>query len=367
MGDYLKLFKTHSEYEAYSVGGEMLKPNVSYCRQENEVHYNPWTWADTYLIFVAKEAGTFTFTPQNSNVISYSTDNGDSWIVGNSVEVNSGDRVLWKGTMTPSSSGMGTFSSTANFDAEGNVMSLLFGDNFKGKVDLTGKNYAFYRLFYQNTKLVNAENLSLPATTLANYCYQSMFEGCTSLVTTSELPATTLANNCYKNMFYNCTSLTTAPELPATTLANYCYQSMFYNCTSLTTAPELPATTLNPSCYYGMFKGCTALTKAPVLPATTLGSSCYGEMFSGCTSLTTAPVLPATTLASNCYANMFRSCTNLNYIKAMFTTTPDSSYTSSWVDGVASTGTFVKNSAATWNVTGVYGIPSGWTVETASA
>ena len=31
------------------------------------------------------------------------------------------------------------------------------------------------------------------------------------------------------------------------------------------------------------------------------------------------------------------------------------------------TGTFVKNSAATWNVTGVNGIPSGWTITTASA
>ena len=50
----------------------------------------------------------------------------------------------------------------------------------------------------------------------------------------------------------------------------------------------------------------------------------------------------------------------------MFTTTPGTD-TMNWVDGVASTGTFVKNSAATWNVTGVYGIPSGWTVETASA
>lgn len=42
MGDYLKLFETHSEYEAYSGGGEMLKPNVSYCEDNNEVHYNPW-------------------------------------------------------------------------------------------------------------------------------------------------------------------------------------------------------------------------------------------------------------------------------------------------------------------------------------
>jgi hypothetical protein len=34
-------------------------------------------------------------------------------------------------------------------------------------------------------------------------------------------------------MFYGCTSLTTAPVLPATTLATYCYSSMFDGCTSL--------------------------------------------------------------------------------------------------------------------------------------
>lgn len=63
---------------------------------------------------------------------------------------------------------------------------------------------------------------------------------------------------------------------------------------------------------------------------------------------------------------MFINCSNLNYIKAMFTTTPTTSYTAQWVSGVAATGTFVKNSAATWNVTGVNGIPDGWTVQTAS-
>lgn len=116
-----------------------------------------------------------------------------------------------------------------------------------------------------------------------------------------------------------------------------------------------------------MFFGCTSLTTASKLPAKTLTSSCYDYMFYGCTSLTTAPELPATTLVSNCYYEMFYGCTNLNYIKAMFTTTPSTSYTSNWVKGVSSTGTFVKNSAATWNVTGVNGIPSGWDVQTASA
>ena len=89
-------------------------------------------------------------------------------------------------------------------------------------------------------------------------------------------------------MFSNCSSLTHAPSLPATTLANYCYSSMFSNCSSLTHAPSLPATTLANYCYNGMFNGCSSLTHAPELPATTLANRCYYSMFGGCVSLTQA-------------------------------------------------------------------------------
>jgi hypothetical protein len=116
-----------------------------------------------------------------------------------------------------------------------------------------------------------------------------------------------------------------------------------------------------------MFYNCTSLTTAPELPATTLVKGCYRYMFKNCTSLTTAPELPAITLISNCYSYMFDGCSRLNYIKAMFTTTPNTNYTSNWVSGVASTGTFVKNSAATWDVSGMNGVPTGWTVQTATA
>ena len=90
-------------------------------------------------------------------------------------------------------------------------------------------------------------------------------------------------------------------------------------------------------------------------------------MFRSCTSLTTAPELPAITLVNDCYMYMFQGCSQLNHIKAMFTTKPGTAYTSSWVSGVAANGTFVKNSSATWNVSGVHGIPNGWTVETETA
>lgn len=100
------------------------------------------------------------------------------------------------------------------------------------------------------------------------------------------------------------------------------------------------------------------------LPATTLATSCYNGMFYSCSNLTVAPELPATTLVRYCYDYMFNGCNKLNYIKAMFTTTPSMSYTDEWVEGVALSGTFVKNKNASWSVTGEDGIPSGWIVKT---
>ena len=253
--------------------------------------------------------------------------------------------------------------STANIDVSGNIMSLLYGDNFTDKTTLPERcTYNFGSLFSGNVNLINAKDLELPATTLENYCYSSMFEGCTSLTTAPALPATTLATYCYTSMFEGCTSLTTAPELPVATLADGCYSSMFLECSSLTTAPELPATTLAQSCYSGMFADCTSFTNAPVLHATTLADSCYKSMFERCSSLTTAPELPATTLAQSCYQRMFQGCSNLNNITMLATDISALSCLTNWVKGVSSTGTFTKAAEMTSLPTGTSGIPEGWTV-----
>ena len=324
---YLKLFENHSNYDDFVDGGTMEKPNVSHCVQENEVHYNPIVhdYSKDYLTFVALEDCDFSLN--YDNVVSYSLDNGETWEVGYFQKggvptVTAGNKIMWKSanatnTTNSTNSGLlrvaspmfGTFSSSGRFKVEGNIMSLLFGDNFEGQTNI--EDDYFREMFSGCTGLTSAENLILPATTLEGYCYSNMFNGCTSLVN----------------------------------------------------APELPATTLAGGCYYAMFQGCTSLTVAPELHATTLANNCYAYMFRGCTSLTTAPVLPATTLAQYCYEGMFYNCTSLNYIKAMFTTTPSETYADNWVSGVASSGTFVKNCDAAWNVTGVNGTPTDWTVE----
>ena len=296
--------------------------------------------------------------------ISYSTDNGQTWETTNntdnkeshltiSVDVSEGDKVLWKGDAQQLGcydyddydDAVGSFfSSDCAFNVQGNVMSMLYVDDFIGENTLE-YDYIFTNLFNDCDRV--------------NEC----------LVTSAEhmiLPATTLTGYCYYYMFYGCTNLTTAPELPATTLASSCYGYMFRGCTSLTTAPELPSTTLAVTCYFSMFNGCTSLTTAPELPATTLTESCYNHMFEGCTSLTTAPELPATTLAKRCYQNMFQGCTSLTSITCLATDISASDCTSNWVQNVAASGTFTKAVSMTGWTRGDNGIPSGWSVQDAS-
>ena len=339
------------------------------------------SFANKYLTTEALESGTFTLTvPAAVNStkmtsVAYSTDDGANWVtttIDNTAQtittptINAGDKVLWKGVGNVLN-GSG-FSSTGNFNASGNVMSMLYGDNFVNQTTFPSNVQSIFNaLFMNNTKVVSAENLVLPATTLAQSCYSNMFNGCTALTTAPELPATTLTSNCYQNMFSGCTALTTAPELPATTLASSCYYSMFKKCTSLTTAPVLNATTLAESCYQGMLQNCTLLTSAPALPATTLASKCYSSMFQNCSSLTTAPALPATTLVFACYGSMFYRCYNLNNITMLATDISAGGCLQDWVYLVQTTsGTFTKAASMTTLPTGYNGIPANWTVVDAS-
>lgn len=284
---YLRKFNTEADYNAFKDSDNYVTPNVVLVN--GAVDYNPPPPPPLYIEAIENLTVTF------YNSYEYSKDNS-TWTSGTSstkISANAGERVYFRASLLGGDAynGMGFFSvSDGICNVGGNVMSMIYGADYEGKVEIT-----------------------------QSYQFTNLFKGCKSLLVDASalrLPATTLAERCYAGMFSNCTSLVNAPELPATELAQYCYS--------------------------GMFSGCTSLAKAPELPATTLVSFCYNSMFKGCSSLA--------------------------YIKAMFTGSPGTYTTRYWVDGVSPTGTFVKNSAATWADTfGVDAIPNGWTVETANA
>ena len=306
----------------------IINYNTQYLTIESQVDNNTLSWKSSNASYVQD--------------IQYSTDKSNWTTVTSTTSgatlstLNNGDKLYLKGSLLGHNSFLyyESINSSGNFIVYGNIMSLTNGDNFVNTTTLIN-NFQLVSLF-RSSKVTDASNLILPATTLTEHCYREMFKGCTSLIT--------------------------APKLPATTLVNYCYMNIFGGCTSLVTAPELPATILVKSCYADMFGGCTSLTTAPVLPATTLAQYCYESMFSGCTSLTTAPELPATTLTQNCYSSMFRDCTSLNSITMLATDISASGCLNYWVNNVAATGTFTKAASMTTLPTGGSGIPSGWTV-----
>lgn len=240
--------------------------------------------------------------------ISYSIDNGATWTTvlnddteqGATLQLNTGDKVLWKGIArsfaadytdvnkcsTFVSIGLNN-NSNGRVKLSGNIMSLLYGDNFYSQKTLE-QSETFCYLFSGDSlfTVVDAENLILPATTLTEGCYSNMFKGCTALEIAPKLSATTLATACYYGMFEGCTSLETAPELPAPVLSNLSYEQMFYGCSSL------------------------------------------------------------------------------NYISVKTTSFATEETTNYWVQDVASSGTFLCPDASIWQIDSVSGIPVGWTVIT---
>jgi hypothetical protein len=309
---YYHYFGTESEYNQ-ARDNNYEEPWLSYTEGKG-LDYNKPDYTKIPFTIAALGSGNISWA-LGTKTVQYSK-NGGTWEAMDSettISVVDGDEVQFKGTNTDYDSN--TISSTAQFNVCRNIMSLTDGNNFK------------------------------TASTINSSAFKSLFGSCSNLISAGnlKLPIMTLASDCYNSMFYNCTGLITAPELPATTLASGCYRYMFQLCSNLINGPKQ-------------------------LPAQTLTSSCYRSMFMGCTSLVTAPELLATgSLAPYCYAVMFDGCTKLNYVKALFTNIISTNYTQNWLRNVSSTGTFVKNINAQWDVTGAYGIPSGWTVQTASS
>ena len=270
---------------------------------------------NNYLTVEALEDGMQVML--NANACEYCIDGDGNWVAlpagSYTPSINTGQKISFKAKdiYPTSSNGIGLFTITKPCNLLGNCMSMLFGDNAASNFSLNGYDYAFYRMFYNNTNIRK--------------------------VAKGFLPAMALSNNCYSNMFRGCSNLTEAPDLPSLTLASYCYYMMFYGCSSLTDSPNIMATTLAYQCCYYMFCNCSSLINGPDLFAQTLTSYCYYYMFSNCSNLFKIKMLAIDISASGCMAK--------------------------WMQKVEKEGgLFYKHTNATWNIEGQDGVPKKWTI-----
>lgn len=278
-------------------------------------------YSQDYFTVAALDDGTIGFSaknlrtinPQKYGVLKYSKDSGTTWVdVTNSttlVNVVSGDEIIFKGYYGGGGKiecSLYEISSTCRIVSKGNIMSLIYLDDFIGQTDISDSylhhsfDGVFAALFRGCTMLINAEHMVLPATNLGAYCYSHMFDGCTNLLKAPSI-------------------------LPSMSGKWFCYACMFQDCTSLTTSPNMFIKSL-----YDFDGGY------------------FKMMFSGCTSLS----------AVTCIATGQTAYDSGNYPP-----------TEDWLSDVSENGVFYKHPDATvgdgnvtWRI-GTNGIPSGWTIQ----
>ena len=188
MSNYLKLFKTTSEYTQYIEQGSPLLPNVSYTEDALKVYYNPipHDYSKDYFTIVVTEGGHIDFDNSKSDSLSISKDKGETWEEVESdggIDVSEGDTISVKCVMNNHfDEGYDFISSSESFKAkiQGNIMSLLVSDDFMNATVL--ENEYLSDLFKNSEWLIDAQNLVLPATTLVEGCYENMFVNCSNLV-----------------------------------------------------------------------------------------------------------------------------------------------------------------------------------------
>lgn len=265
-----------------------------------------------------------------SPTIYYSTDDGNTWssvsatsTTTNITTINTGDKLLLRSTNNNLAITWDTYNKlncSKNFKVYGNVMSLLFGNNFQNQVTFNNNTtHNLAGLFYGVTTLTDASDLILPATTLNSNCYNCMFRGCTNLVNGPKLlPALDVPVDAYSSMFEGCVKLVEGPEILATTVSgNTALNRMF--------------------CMNRNSKVTSAMTKSPILRVTNPGdySNVYQQLFCGNGNITEVTILAVGT--------------GLTF--------------NNWLSNVA-TGGVIKKLSATTLVSGNNGIPSSWTTTT---
>lgn len=267
--------------------------------------------------------------------IFYSYDEGQTWATtafrgGASIfnkRLQTGEKVILKCTTNTWATAWDKhhrINCTKSFKVYGNVMSLLYGDDFVNNSEFaSGSTHNLAGLFYQNTYLVDASNLILPALYARENCYNGMFRGCTSLTSGPKiLPATLLNSSAYSSMFEGCINLLESPEICATTLnGDQNMQKMFcMNRSNKITTPKM--------------------TKGPVLKVSELIATCYKEMFKGNGNLTEVTCL-ATQQSDGGVVGTSNS-------------------TQDWLKNCSETGIIYIHPDSVWSSGTSTGVPSGW-------
>ena len=227
---YLNTFNSHASYEEkLNVGGVDFKiPNVSYCKDANDVHFNPYNLIEFY---VGEITGT---TPQAVNIF---TDN----INYVNVQVSEGNK--WYTYVLP----------------KGKRLCMIYGDSVNVKKVVVKADIYTTNEFIIPNSVVEA---SFKGSNTSNVTsMNSIFSICSGL-TSLDLSGFDTSNvTNMESMFNECISLTSLDVSGFDTSKVTNMQNMFSSCSKLTSLDLSGFDTSKVTNMQNMFKYCSAPSK----------------------------------------------------------------------------------------------------------
>ena len=233
---FLRKFNEHTSYEAElnSVGVDISLPNVSYCEDVKDIHYNPYNTVEFYV-------GEITGTTQQT--VSIYTDSSTS------VDVTVSEGNKWYSYVLPKDKGL------CNIEGD-SVKNVVIKANISYEPSYSPSYNYYYTIIPSSTIKASFKGSNTSKVTDMSY----MFNGCTTL-TSLDVSSFDTSNvtNMY-GMFKGCSGLTTL-DLSSFNTSNVTNMSgMFNTCSNLTTLDLSGWDMSKVTSISGMFNGCTSLT-----------------------------------------------------------------------------------------------------------
>ena len=275
----LKKFSTHQEYEAFTATTAFIKPNVSICTTEGDVHYNP---------FVCEETTTYELvgTPSYPSEVDGASTSFDMTFNYKRTDINEKcSETVTEGSDTVTVD-IGTNPSTASsrtvegtYDYHGlEIAYTVTQTKFEAKI--TAKFNVIYTSYptqiASGTSGFNSIEIDgvVQPSVVTSYTFKTIGEHTVKYTLTDPTSIGSYA-------FRGCSSLTNI-VIPnsVTSISNY----TFYNCSGLTSI-DIPSGVT--SIGYGAFYNCSGLTSIDI-PS---GVTSIGERaFQSCRSLTSITI-----------------------------------------------------------------------------
>ena len=269
---YINTFKTHASYEEKINGGgvDISLPNVSYCEDVKDIHYNPYNTVEFYVGEITKPHTVSIYTDRSTSI---------------PIQISKGNK--WYSYVLPKDKGL--------YKIESGIYDEEEGEWSNGIV----------------TKAVVKANINTLDSSIIPYStVEASFKGSnTSKVTDMN------------HMFQDCYSLTSLDVSSFDTSNVTDMRNMFSNCMRLTSLDVSKFNTSNVTNMGFMFNGCIALTSLDVSNFNTSKVTSMGMMFNGCSSLESLDLSGWDMRSVTSSNDMFNGCTSLTSIRMVGCTT----------------------------------------------